>query len=172
MRYYGFYSKKTYRTMLMKDTAKKLIIDPEVFTKRYKPSFIETFGAVKGETWEKYVEQKSKFQSNMLDEAIYEVERMEDNHKIGFHEKMDSGDFLTWLYANYKSEDNKNNMRFTKQEVAKNACVAKFKIVNLINRIYSEGLIKPNKKSLWEVTTDGFEIIKKNIPGGDADGAA
>lgn len=157
----AYFSKRKYLRMLHNPQARKYISDSEYFLKRNHPNFQERFNSINGDVWQEYVAAKEKNQCDMLDEAEEEVMKLEDNKKLGFHEKMDLPTFLSLCYHDFQVKGSKL-LHLSRNEVATKYKARHEKIQSLIDALEGEGYITKFRHSQYMMTEKALSYISSN----------
>jgi|GEM_PF-2488560 len=162
IRYFAYYSKKRYMRILMDaKKARVFILDPEVFIKKYKPNFLDTFKPLPKdcELWKEYIQCKEQFQVDLLQEALEEVMKWEERGKIGFNENTDLEEFLRFLCSKYRLLGT-NWLKFKIEEVARETMTRTETIQDLVFALKAEDYIRNISRSRYALTEKGIKAVK------------
>jgi len=160
-RLFAFYTKKDYTKILLDKRARYYIIDSERFTKAFKPSFFEEFKQIDEDEkfWQDYMKCKERFQVDMLDEALAEAIKLEENRKLGFHEGMNPEEFLKFLASEYRLWRSAL-LKFNTEEVARRWMIKTEVFEDLLHVLRSEGYLERLSKTRYRLTEKGLRVIE------------
>lgn len=160
-RWFGFYSRKNYETMITSPKARKNTIYRQSLFDNFPPNFICQFKPLEKDILKKYERKKREGQLELLDEVEDEINKLEKAGKLGFNKKTNPGVFLEFLKSRYENMDDlgKEFLTFTYEQVARDVTIKKELVVDLVNKLLDKKYIEKAGRTNYTITTSGLKLM-------------